>query len=95
MEPAGERDREWVAGTDPTDATSLLQMTSLMTTNNAPGVVVIWQSVGGVTYYLQRSTNLPAFTSIQSNLVGQVGSTSYNDPTATNGATYFYRVGEQ
>jgi hypothetical protein len=47
------------------------------------------------TYYLLSSTNLPVFTPIQSNLVGQAGSTSYTDTTATNGGPYFFRVGVQ
>ncbi len=57
-----------------------------------------WQSVTNRTYFLQRSTNLlslPAFLSIQSNIVGQIGTTSYNDTNATGSDPYFYRVGVQ
>jgi hypothetical protein len=85
--------QEWKAGTNPTDATSLLQLAS--PSNSVSGVTVTWQSVTNVIYYLQCSTNLPAFTCIQSNIVGQAGSTSYTDTTATNNVPYFYRVGVQ
>jgi hypothetical protein len=86
--------QEWFAGTDPIDALSVLQM--LSPSNTVPGVTVSWQSVATRTYLLQRSTNLggtPAFSSIQSNIVGQDGTSSYTDTTATNSGPYFYRVG--
>ena len=85
---------EWKAGTNPTNAASVLALQAPATTNTT-GITVTWQSVSGVTYYLLSSTNLPVFTPIQSNLVGQAGSTSYTDTTATNGGPYFYRVGVQ
>lgn len=85
--------KEWQSGTIPTNAASVLKLSS--PTNSVSGVKVTWQSVSGMTYYLQSSTNLPAFVSIQSNLVGQAGTTSYTDTTATNGGSYFYRVGVQ
>ncbi|HXI72210.1 MAG TPA: choice-of-anchor Q domain-containing protein [Verrucomicrobiae bacterium] len=88
--------KEWKAGTNPTNAASVLQLAS--PSNTVSGVTVTWQSVSGVTYYLQSGTNLsvqPAFSSIQSNLVGQAGTTSYTDTTATTGGPYFYRVGVQ
>lgn len=88
--------QEWKAGTNPTNTASVLKMSS--PSNSISGVTVTWQSVSGVIYYLQSSTNLsvqPAFSSIQSNIVGQVGSTSCTDTTATNGGAYFYRVGVQ
>ena len=90
--------QEWIAGTNPTNATSVLIMSSPVTSKSPKGVKVIWQSVTGKTYFLQRSTNLSlplGFSTIQSNLTGLVGTTSFTDTTATNGNSFFYRVGVQ
>jgi hypothetical protein len=88
--------QEWIAGTDPTNPSSLLKM--LAPSNGLSGVSVNWQSVSGRTYFLQCSTNLgarPAFSAIQSNIVGQTGITSVTDTNAAGLGPRFYRVGVQ
>ena len=89
---------KWIAGLNPTNPASVLKMASTYPVNNLNWVIVKWQSVNTRNYYLQRSTNLgaqPSFTTIQSNLVGEAGTTFSIDATATNGGAYFYRVGVQ
>ena len=86
---------EWRAGTDPTQASSVLKM--LAASNGGLGITVTWQSVGGVNYYLQRSSlsGSASFSTLQSNIVGQAGSTSYTDTNAVGSGPFFYRVGVQ
>ncbi|HEX4646212.1 MAG TPA: choice-of-anchor Q domain-containing protein, partial [Verrucomicrobiae bacterium] len=90
--------QKWIAGLNPTNPASVLVMSSPVPATNAAGVTVTWQSVNTRKYYLQRAADFtaqPVFTTIQSNLIGQVGTTSYTDTMATNGGPYFYRVGVQ
>ena len=89
--------QEFVAGTNPTNAASILTMTCAVPENYLNWVVVKWQSVSTRYYFLQRSSDLGAagFTTIATDIAGQDGSTIYFDATATNGSAYFYRVGVQ
>ena len=90
--------QEWIAGTNPTNAASLLKILSV--SNSVSGTTVTWQSVSGKTYFLQRSTNLlaqPAFSTISGSIYvfGQTGVTSYKDIGAVGFGPFFYRVGVQ
>jgi hypothetical protein len=88
--------QKWIAGLDPTNPSSVLKM--LHTSPSGTNLVVTWQSVTNITYYLQRATNLatvPAFQPLATNLPGQSGTTSYTDTNAPAPGPYFYRVGVQ
>ncbi len=85
-----------IAELNPTNSASVLAMSVPTATNNATGVTVTWQSVTNIAYILQRSSDLTMpFSSIQSNIVGHVGTTSFTDTAATNSVPYFYRIGIQ
>jgi hypothetical protein len=90
--------QEWRAGTNPTNSASVLEMSGAALSQSPPGVTVSWQSVAGTTYYLQRAANLtlhPAFETLQSNIAGQAGTTSFIDTNAAGTGPFFYRVGVQ
>ena len=61
-----------------------------------PDVTVTWQSVEGVSYLLERSTDLsatPPFVPRATNLPGQPGTTAFTDTNAATQPRLFYRVG--
>ncbi len=84
--------QEWVCGTCPTNAQSVLRLLSAVPTGT--NVTVTWQSAAGGTYFLERSTNLAApFTLLASFIMGQAGTTSYADTNVAGAGPLFYRVG--
>jgi len=63
---------------------------------NSTGATLTWQSQTNITYYIQRAADTAApFSSIQSNIVGQTGTTSYTDTNSLGNGSVFYRVGVQ
>jgi hypothetical protein len=90
--------QDWIAGLNPTNALSVLAMLPPVPTNSPVGLAVSWESVSNRTYFLQSSTNLgmqPAFSTIQSNIVGQPDTTSFTDTNVVGNGPFFYRVGVQ
>jgi hypothetical protein len=82
---------EYIAGTIPTNAASVLKM--LAPTNGPGGATVRWQSVVGKRYQVFSRTNVAAGAwQTNGSLVTATNTTAqYLDATATNGARY-YRV---
>ena len=90
--------QEWKAGTNPTNAASVLQVLMPLATNNSTGIKITWQSIFAKTYSLTRTSDLlrqPDFSIIKTNIFGLNGTTSFTDTTATNHIPYYYRVGVQ
>jgi Tol biopolymer transport system component len=87
--------QEWIAGTIPTDPSSRLILVT--PTWNETGLTLSWESVSGVTYCIQRSSGVSgeSFSIIESNIVGQAGSTSFTDTNTAGSRAFLYRVGVQ
>jgi hypothetical protein len=64
--------------------------------SSAPGLIVSWQSVGALNYFLERGIDLGApFLPIATGIVGQSGTTTFTDTNALGTGPFFYRVGVQ
>ncbi len=88
--------QEWLAGTDPTNSTSRLQL--FISAVDASGITVTWQSTTNRTYFLERATDLAArgcFSCVASNLVGGFETTSFTDTNLSASGPVLYRVGVQ
>ena len=86
--------QEWRCGTCPTNNCSSLRVLSAC--SDGTNVVVTWQSVGGVNYFLECSTNLaasPCFTCVATNLPGASDVTTFVHTNAIHIGSFFYRVG--
>jgi PKD repeat protein len=85
--------QEWRCRTDPTNALSVLRL--LSASSDGTNLTVNWQSIAGVSYLLERSTDLsasPPFLPLASGLEGRPGATSFTDTNAASLAPRFYRV---
>jgi len=86
--------QEWRCLTDPTNGLSALRLLSASPAGT--NVTVAWQSVAGVDYFLERSTNLwasPPFSLLAPDIPGQPGTTAYTDTNAAPLSPLFYRAG--
>jgi hypothetical protein len=90
--------QESLAGTNPTHAASAFKLLSIEPANNLPGIAVSWQSVIGMSYFVQRNTNPvapPSFVTLQSNVAGSSTTTVFVDTNAPLSGGALYRVGLQ
>jgi subtilisin family serine protease len=85
---------EWLAGTNPTNASSCLRLTA-MPSINTNAFVVRWPSVAGKYYRLERATNLfNGFNSVvRTNIAATAPTNTETDTAVLAGKTRFYRVG--
>lgn len=86
--------QEFQAGTDPTNSTSTLRITSIAP-NPGGGLTIQWSSADTKFYSVYRATDLNWSTSLTltSGVTATPPTNTYIDPSATNAASYFYRVG--
>ncbi len=85
---------EWVAGTTPTNAASVLWLT-VVSVSSSNTVMLHWSSVAGKTYWLERATNLSAgfnFT-VSTNITATAPTNTATDTNSLPGGARFYRVG--
>ena len=83
---------EFIAGTDPTNASSTLRFNADSSVDSLNGIVVRWSSETGRVYTIDKSTNLPAgFSGLATNLPATPTINSYTDAVVGSGP-WIYRV---
>ena len=84
---------EYNAGTDPTSEESLLELHINVNKTEGQGINLQWSSVIDQSYSIWRTTNLIYnFEQLQSGIPGTPPVNLYEDITATNSSSYFYKV---
>ena len=88
---------EFLAGTDPSNPNSFLHLipdiNATVVAGNFTGIKIIWSSVSGKTYSVQRSTDLTrGFVSLGTAITATDVETTVADPSATGPGPYFYRI---
>ncbi len=84
--------QEYLAGTDPTNATSIFRATSI-TPSGAGTLTITWQSIAAKSYVVERSVNLQSWTIISGNVTATGPQTSFTDSTfPADQPNVFYRV---
>ena len=86
--------QEWIAGTNPTDATSLLRL--LVPVATPTGLFLRWNGDTNHAYFIERTTALKpplTFSLLRSNVPGLFGTTTFTDTTAPSNGAAFYRIG--
>jgi hypothetical protein len=85
---------EYLAGTDPKNASSYLRITSVAV-GGTNGVQVVWGSATNKLYSVQRAPAVGSgavFTDLEQHILSTPPENSYLDSTATNSAAFFYRI---
>lgn len=84
--------QEYLAGTNPTNCDSALQIESSVTATNG-GYVIRWASEPWRLYSLERSSNLTSrFTVLESDIVATPPVNAYTDSEAAGAGPFFYRI---
>jgi hypothetical protein len=81
---------EWRARTSPLNPSSVLRIIRVAPATN--GATISWLSVPGVSYWLERSTNLAQPFSIVTWYDNQTNVATFTDLDATGNGPFFYRV---
>ena len=84
---------EYLAGSNPTNAASLLKMLSAARLTNGQGVVLTWSSVAGRRYTLRRFPTIPGASSsgvvVKSGIAAGGSVTSWTEPLPSQASGYF------
>jgi hypothetical protein len=85
---------EYLAGTDPQDAYSYLRVASIIAeAGDTSGVRLAWGSAAGHQYAIERTTAVgTSFATLVQHLLATPPENVFLDTSATNSATYFYRL---